>query len=382
MTHSLYIHIPFCKSRCVYCGFFSTTQLSQHERYVAALCREMRLAALPSGHGVDTIYLGGGTPSVLPVAALARILDAAHAAYNVSPAAEVTVECNPDDVTARPELVRLLAGGNAGRPLRVSMGAQTFSDGRLRRLGRRHTARQVTRAVEVLRGAGVENISLDLMYGFPGETLRQWDADVSAAIDLRPQHLSAYCLSYEEDTPLWRQLREGQLTPADEETERSMYYHLADRLADAGYEHYEISNFALLSGGQAVSPFRSRHNSGYWHDVPYVGLGAGAHEYSGSERRWNVADVSAYISAIDSGRRPQQVERLDAATRYDEAVMLRLRTREGLPLGLLTAEQRSYCLRQAAPFIASGLLRRNGDSLCLGRDALFVSDMVISSLMS
>ena len=378
----LYIHIPFCKSRCSYCGFFSTTQLSLRGAYADALCREMRLAPLPPHDSIGTIYMGGGTPSQLPVAALTRILSEAHILYNVEPRAELTVECNPDDVASSPALATFLGRGIDGRPLRVSMGAQTFSDQRLCQIGRRHTAAQVGQAVERLRSAGVANISIDLMYGFPGETLEQWDQDITTALALQPEHLSAYCLSYEEGTTMWRQLQEGRLTKADEEVERSMYYHLTDRMASAGYEHYEISNFARQDDSGQTSPFRSRHNSSYWHDVPYIGLGAGAHEYSGSERRWNVADVGAYIKAIADGRRPQEGETIDSTTRYNEAVMLRLRTREGLPLSLLTDAQRSYCLRQAAPFVGQQLLRHNGDSLCLTRSGLFVSDMVISNLMA
>lgn len=370
----LYIHIPFCKSRCTYCGFFSTTQSDLRQAYVEALLGEMLLA--PSdGQTVETVYLGGGTPSWLAPEQLQRLLDGVRQNYPLAPDAEVTVECNPDDVATGGPLLDLLARGVGQGPLRVSMGAQTFDNQRLAQMGRRHTAEQVEVAVRRLRQAGVENLSLDLMYGFPHQDLRQWEADIQRALGLRPDHLSAYCLSYEEGTPLWRQLQRGEIAENDEETERQMYYTLVDLMAQAGFEHYEISNFALPGR-------RSRHNSSYWHDVPYIGLGAGAHEYTGRERRWNCSDLQPYIAAIGQGRRPQEAETIDPTTRYNEAVMLRLRTADGLPLDLLPTEMRRYCLQQATPFVRQGLLLRRDDRLVLSREGLFLSDMIARELMA
>ena len=333
----------------------------------------MLLATSHDGQ-VETVYLGGGTPSWLGAQLLRHVLDSVCSNYDLAPDAEITVECNPDDVAEDDALLDLLAQGVGRGPLRVSMGVQTFDDTRLAQMGRRHTAAQVELAVERLRAAGVDNVSLDLMYGLPGQDLTQWEADLQAALNLRPEHLSAYCLSYEEGTPLWTQLQRGEIEENDEETERRMYYALADQMAQAGYEHYEISNFAQPGR-------RSRHNSSYWHDVPYIGLGAGAHEYTGRERRWNCADLRQYLAAIARGERPQEAETIDATTRYNETVMLRLRTVDGLPLSLLTEERRRYCLHQAAPFLQRGLLVRRDDQLALSREGLFLSDTVIRELM-
>lgn len=361
----IYIHIPFCKSRCIYCGFFSTTLLRQRQRYVDALCHEYwqrrDYITLPP----TTIYIGGGTPSVLTPAQLEQLL------ATVGTAEEVTLECNPDDVTTYLAALLPRLGVN-----RVSMGAQTFSDERLRFLRRRHAACQVQEAISRLRQAGIGNVSIDLIYGFPGQTLSEWNADVDKALSLGVEHLSAYALTYEEGTPLHRLMARGSVTPVGDEQSRAMYYSLLDRTAAAGYEHYEISNFAKPGR-------RSRHNSGYWNQTPYLGLGAAAHSYNGCSRQWNVADIAAYIEGIESGQPDFEIEHLDRDTRYNELVMTALRTAEGLPLGLLTPEQHDYCLSTARRYIDSSLLLHDveNDRLRLSRESLFVSDMVIADLM-
>ncbi len=364
----LYIHIPFCRSRCIYCAFFSTTRLEQRQHYVEALCREMELRADALGTDtIDTVYIGGGTPSMLTNAQLATLLQHVYRCFHVSPQAEVTLECNPDDVSDA-----LLDGLPVNR---VSMGAQTFSDERLRFLRRRHCAAQVEQAVGCLRRHGIGNISIDLMYGFPAQTLAQWQADIEAALALQVEHLSAYALSYEEGTPLYAMLQQGRVEELSDDLQRDMYYALKDRLEAAGYEHYELSNFARPG-------FSSRHNSGYWDGTPYLGLGAGAHSYDGARRLWNVADLDAYMSAIAEGRVPADGELLDDVTRYNEQVMTRLRTRRGLPLNSLSAVERSHCLRQARRYLDCGWLALHGaDTLVLTRQGLFVSDMVMSDLM-
>ena len=284
---------------------------------------------------------------------------------------EVTLECNPDDVTDdfAQSLHRLPVN-------RVSMGAQTFRDSRLRFIGRRHTSAQVALAVERLRHAGIDNISIDLMYGFPDETLDEWLQDIEAAVALAPEHLSAYALTYEEGTPLHRLLTQGLVKEADEELSRSMYYALLDRLSSAGYEHYEISNFARPGR-------RSRHNSSYWNHTPYLGLGAAAHSFDGRRRQWNVADILQYMEGVESGQMLTDSELLEGDTLYNDLVMTALRTAEGLSLQRLTSPQRNYCLRMARRYISSGLLIHETatDHLRLTRDGLFVSDMVMADLM-
>lgn len=366
----LYLHIPFCKSRCVYCGFYSTTLHPMRSRYVDALCREMELRAA-SGNSltpyanISTIYLGGGTPSQLNERELKKIFDSIYNIYKVEKDAEITIECNPDDISA--EYAALLSRLPVNR---VSMGAQTFSDERLRFLHRRHTAIQVDQAVGMLREAGFKNISIDLMFGFPGETIDDWRRDIDHALLLDVEHISAYSLMYEEGTPLYALKDQG----ISEDLSLAMYHLLIDRLTSAGYEHYEISNFAKPG-------FCSRHNSSYWNDTPYIGIGAAAHSYSGKCRQWNVADIHQYIDALQRNEIPCERELIDADTHYNDRITVALRTSGGLDLDTLSDKHRNYCLREAQCFITDGLLRYDGHRLVLTRKGLFVSDYIMSSLM-
>ena len=372
----LYIHIPFCKSRCIYCGFYSTTAFELRQQYTDALCRE--IADRASG-SISTIYLGGGTPSQLTLPQLHQIFDTIYKYNKVEKDAEVTIEVNPDDVTE--ELAAALPTLSVNR---VSMGAQTFDDERLAFLHRRHTSRQVGEAIDRLRKAGISNISIDLMYGFPEETLTSWQQDISTALSLDVEHLSAYCLMIEEGTPLYRM----QIPPIDEELERTMYELLMDRLEAAGYEHYEISNWGLsprpLQRERELRSYRSRHNSSYWNQTPYIGIGAAAHSYDGQCcRRWNISDIRRYIDGIRQGTCVYEEEWLDEDTRYNDCVTVALRTCEGINLKNLSARHRLYCLENAQHFIDDGLLKLSHDNhqLSLTRRGLFISDMIMSDLM-
>lgn len=362
----IYIHIPFCKSRCIYCAFYSTTDLRWRQRYVDAVCREWQLRSHEMSTPVTTVYFGGGTPSQLTPQQLRQLLTA------LPPSApEVTIEANPDDITSSFAAILSQLGIN-----RVSMGAQTFDDQRLHFLHRRHTSGQAKEAVHHLRNAGIRNISIDLMYGFPGETLSDWERDIDVALTLDVEHISAYCLTIEKGTPLFYQMRNEQLEMRNgsEELERAMYERLTDKLEAAGYEHYEISNFAKPG-------FRSRHNSSYWQDVPYIGLGAAAHSYDGKCRSWNVSDIRQYMEAIERGERLFESETLDDDTHYNDRITVALRTREGLDLTTLSPKHRRYCLKEAQRFIDDGGLRIDGNHLSLTRKGLFISDYIMSSLI-
>ena len=363
----LYIHIPFCSSRCVYCGFYSTTGLELRDRYVDAVCKEIEMRA--SSEKISTIYLGGGTPSQLSTDQLKRILESAYIYNKVEKGAEVTIEMNPDDI--HKDYVEALKALPVNR---ISMGAQTFSDERLKFLRRRHNASQVKEAVETLRGAGFGNISIDLMYGFPAQTLDEWKADIDKALSMDVEHISTYCLMYEEGTALYKLLEQGKVAEIDEELERSMYYTLIERLEAAGYEHYEISNFARKG-------YRSRHNSSYWRGIPYIGIGAAAHSFDIKTRSWNVADIHQYIKAMEQGQRLYEEELIDGDTRYNDAITVALRTKEGLDLTTLPAEQRQYCMANAQRHMDTHLLRLADNHLALTKEGLFVSDMVMSDLM-
>ena len=364
----LYIHIPFCKSRCIYCGFYSTTMLEQRQRYVDAVVREMKMRCDKSDT-ISTIYLGGGTPSQLAPTQLKQLLDAAYIYNKVEQDAEITLEVNPDDVTAS------FAEAISDLPInRISMGVQTFDDQRLQFLHRRHSAQQVSEAIDRLRLAGCENISIDLMYGFPQETLSDWEQDIERALSLQVEHLSAYCLMIEEGTELWRKVESGKWKENTEEAELQMYYTLIDRLTAAGYEHYEISNFAQPG-------FRSRHNSSYWDGTPYIGLGASAHSYDIRHRSWNIDNIQRYIDGIEQGHPLFEAESIDEDTRYNDTVTVALRTKEGICLDRLSEPHRTYCLQNAQRFINDGLMTTDGHDLKLTRKGLFVSDMIMSELI-
>ena len=373
----LYIHIPFCESRCIYCGFYSTTSLKLRDAYVDALCKEMELRPIAKEIGeedkIETIYLGGGTPSQLSGEQLVRLFEGIKKYIGNNIPQEITMECNPDDVTDEfCETLRKLPVN------RISMGAQTFSDDRLRFLHRRHNAAEVQTAVERLRAIGIQNISIDLMFGFPNETIADWKSDIQHAIQLGVEHISAYSLMYEEGTTLYRLLEQGRIAEIDEETSRQMYETLITMLTQAGYEHYEISNFARPG-------YRSRHNSSYWHEIPYIGLGAAAHSYNKRTRSWNVDNIQEYIAQINQGKRPCDGETLDLATRYNDLITTALRTSDGIDIAHMQQEfgnrLAQQLLDEAQKHIDRGLMKIKDRKLSLTREGLYISDDVMSDFM-
>ncbi len=369
----IYIHIPFCKSRCIYCGFYSTTLLDLRKKYINAVCREMELRKNYIREPFSTIYLGGGTPSLLDEAELTKLFLYINNVYDVDRNAEITMECNPDDIT--PKFTNMLSHLPINR---VSMGAQTFADSRLRLLHRRHNSDEVKHAVKLLREAGIKNISIDLMFGFPDESLSQWKEDISAALALNVEHISAYSLMYEEDTPLWKMLDTGKVKEIDEELSLTMFKELVCQLTDAGYEHYEISNFARPG-------YRSRHNSSYWHQVPYIGLGAAAHSFDLNSRQWNVADLKLYIEEINNGIIPMEREELDNDTTFNDIITTALRTSDGIDLNAMETRlgkrYRNTLISAAGKHLEQGLLEIRHDRLRLTSEGIFISDMVMSDLM-
>lgn len=376
MNVGIYIHIPFCKSRCIYCGFYSTTNKELKERYVDALIREIhmrkddfaRLGTSLSPSSTSTVYFGGGTPSSLSVCDIERIVGALESTFNGTPS-EVTLEMNPDDVTK--DYIKAVRQMGINR---ISMGIQTFDDSRLQFIRRRHNASQAEKAVMTIREEGIHNVSIDLMFGFPNQTMDEWVTDIDKAIALHPTHISAYSLMYEEDTPLFRMLQKGEINQIDDETSLAMYTELINRLTTNGYEHYEISNFAMPG-------YRSVHNSSYWHDTPYLGFGAAAHSYNKDTRSWNIPDLKKYIESIESGVLPSESEVIDADTHYNDLITTALRTREGLNLDDLPQKYREYALVNARESISEHLLEATDNHIRLTREGLFVSDMVMSELI-
>ena len=370
----LYIHIPFCRQRCNYCAFYSSTLYNIQQKYVDALCKEIVLRKEYTGNqAIGTIYLGGGTPSTLTAEQLESIFGTIYSHYPIAPNPEVTIECNPDDLT--PEFLTTLRRMPVNR---TSMGIQSFNDAQLKRLGRRHGAAKARQAVANARAAGYDNISIDLMFALPGSNRAEWQETLDTAIALHPDHISAYNLMYEEGTPLHRALERGDFQELSEEENLEQFSMLIESMKSAGYRHYEISNFAL--------PGReSRHNSSYWNDTPYIGCGAAAHSYNGNSREWNIADIKAYIEGMESGCRNYEIENLTEEESYNDTILTRLRTADGIPLQWMKEKfndkLNSYMLRAAEKEIALGNLKEENGHLSLTEKGIFISDAVIRELI-
>ena len=370
----IYIHIPFCKRRCIYCDFFSTTQSEKKPTYIHALCQELEIRKdYLQGEDIETIYLGGGTPSQLSLEELESIFTTIYNIYKVKEDAEITLEANPDDLTTAyiSKLRRLPIN-------RISMGIQTFQEETLKLLHRRHTAQQAIEAFQRCRNAGFQNISIDLMYGLPNETLETWREDLKKALSLYPEHISAYHLIYEEGTALWNLREQRQVEEADEELSVTLFKTLIDELTQAGYQHYEISNFCLPG-------LHSRHNSSYWTGKKYLGCGPSAHSFNGLSRQWNVASLEAYINGMSLGKPDYDIEELDLYTRYNDFVITSIRTCRGMSLSHLHTEYGEelyrYCLRMAKSYLEQGLLEKKGDNLKLTPKGIFISDGIMSDLL-
>lgn len=370
----IYIHVPFCKTRCIYCDFYSTTRNELIERYIGALCHELEMRShYLKGETVETIYFGGGTPSQLSHEDFARIFKAIEQTVGMEHCQEITLEANPDDLT--PAYLQSLTALPFNR---ISMGIQTFDDATLHLLKRRHNATQALDAVANCRQAGFTNISIDLIYGLPGETLERWQYDLQQAINLHPAHISAYHLIYEEGTPIYQMLANHQLYEVDEENSVAYFSLLMDQLKAAGYKHYEISNFC--------QPGKySRHNTAYWKGVSYLGCGPSAHSFDGITREWNVASIDSYIHGIETGERVFEQEHRDTTTQYNEFIITSIRTVWGVSLQRLTndfgTKLAQYCLEMASEHLKDGLLEEREGALCLTRKGIFVSDGIMSDLL-
>jgi oxygen-independent coproporphyrinogen-3 oxidase len=371
----LYVHIPFCSSRCSYCDFATGLYQSElAERYVAALIEEIRTSRY-SGANVDTIYFGGGTPSLLAPSQLDRILVTLSQHFEIDPAAEVTLEINPGSVTRE----KLEAFRSLGIN-RASFGAQTFDDRELAKLGRSHTAADALKTFTDLRNAGLENISFDLIAGLPGQTLTGWQRNIKQALDLNPEHLSFYLLEVHSGTPLAEHIRRGLQPVPDDDLAGVMYQWMLDEACEAGYEHYEISN--LCRAG-----FHSRHNVKYWTTEPYYGFGCSAHSYDGRARRWsNHRDVLKYVETIENGGSSVVEEQeLSVTDLRAEALFLGMRMMRGVDARRYR-ESFGVDLREAHAddldrFRKAGLLEFDGDLIRLTRTGALLSNEVFAAFV-
>ena len=360
----IYIHIPFCKSRCKYCDFFSTTQLEKRARYVEALLEEGRMRQHEVSEPIQTIYIGGGTPSMMDRNDLFKIVQCGSEWFNVvkDGSLELTMEANPGDITLEQAQAWRAMGIN-----RLSIGIQSFDGELLQLIGRRHTAEQARQAVAAAQAAGFDNISIDLMYALPSQTMEQWQKDVAEALQLGVQHISTYGLIYEEGTVLTTLLEHGVVEAVDEDTEMQMYDYLVEQLTANGFEHYEVSNFAL--NGRY-----SKHNSSYWNNTPYIGLGAGAHSYDGNVRQWNISDLDTYIEQAMAHTLMPEKERLSDEQRHTERVMLGLRTSAGV-------SQDDIVMSKALPYIQQGLLVEKGNRIAATTKGFHILNRIIEDLI-
>lgn len=371
----IYIHVPFCAKRCAYCDFYTQTNHNLINEYVDAVCKEIELRKdYLHNESIKTIYFGGGTPSQLSPEQIEKIMAQLGRFYDLSACEEFTLEANPDDLTDE-FLSRLLALVPINR---ISMGVQSFDDDDLRFLNRRHSAAQAKEAVALCRKHGITNISIDLIYGLPDQTLEKWERNIQEAIALGTPHLSAYHLIYEEGTPLYKLWEKGKVKQADEELSVEMFKMLIDELEKAGIEQYEISNFAKDGA-------YSKHNTSYWQATPYLGLGPSAHSFDGTNREWNVASIKQYVESIHANTVNREIEELDTRTRYNDYILTGLRTKWGIELDFIAsnfgADYLSYCLEQAEPFLKEGLLMRDNNTVRLSREGIFISDGIMSDLM-
>ena len=351
----VYIHIPFCQSRCKYCDFYSTTRLTGHKAYIDAVIDEWQRRKDELQEPVETIYIGGGTPSQLPAEEIKRLTQA----IGTTTATEITMEANPGDLSLPYLSVIQAAGVN-----RLSLGVQSFQDDLLRLIGRRHNAQQAKEAIQFARQAGFANLSVDLIYGLPGQTLRMWEDDIATLLSFKPEHISAYCLTYEAGTVLTRMRDNGEVAEWDDDTLNQYYDILCETLKNNGYWHYEVSNFCLPD-------CYSRHNGAYWNNIPYLGLGAAAHSYDGGKRSWNIADIDAYLQGTE-----QEVEYLTEEQKRLEAIMLGFRTSAGVSAELV----------QSKPHVVQDLMRRGyinqkGARIVATQKGLHILNTIISQLV-
>ncbi len=323
----IYLHVPFCNSRCIYCGFCSTVSKGLRQKYIPALKREISergdffSSLYESDRIVKTLYVGGGTPSILPPELLKEAVSAIRETFTIAEEIEFTVEVNPDDITEDYAGSLRKMGVN-----RVSMGVQSFKDSHLKWMRRRHDSQTAVNAYRILRKAGFDNISLDLIFGFPLMTVGDWEDNLDTIIELSPEHISAYQMGIDPDTPLERMEKSGEFSlPSQEDSER-MYKILQAKLKAAGYVQYEVSNFCK-------SGYHSRHNSSYWNRTPYLGLGPGAHSFIGMAREWNTSDIATWCDLSILPLR--EGETLSPVDVFNEILMLGLRTAAGVSLDTL-----------------------------------------------
>ena len=373
--YSLYIHIPFCRQACHYCDFHFSTTLKRTPQMVKALCKELELRRVEASTPLQTIYFGGGTPSVLTSVELQEIFSTIHKHYRIASGAEITMEVNPDDFsTPKSELsLELLKELGTNR---LSIGVQSFFEEDLLLMNRVHTAEQakdfIAQAVQYF-----DNITLDLIYGIPGMTLARWKENILQALSFGIPHLSAYALTVEPRTALYQFIKKGKIPPTNDGQAKEHFYLLKDLLEAKGFIHYELSNFGKEG-------YFSRNNTAYWEQKPYIGIGPSAHSYTGEERMWNISHNIKYIEQISQGILPQERETLSLKDRYNERIMTGLRIQKGISTEAIERDFGEFFLnylkKEALPYIEKGLLVYHNGHIITSEKGLFLSDGIASDL--
>lgn len=369
----IYLHIPFCKQACYYCNFHFSTSLAQEPAVVTALLKEIELqTAYLSGEPINTIYFGGGTPSLLPEKDLLRLLEAIHKNFTINAGAEVTLEANPDDLT--PEKLRMLKNAGVNR---LSIGIQSFHEEDLKWMHRAHNAAQAKDCIRHAQDAGFENMTIDLIYGGPTLTDAGWEYNVQQAVDLKVPHLSCYALTVEPGTALDHFIKKKKMSAVDADKAARHFEQLLKWTGEAGYEQYEISNFALQG-------WHSRHNSSYWQGAPYLGLGPSAHSFDTKSRQWNVANNALYIKSLEHGELNFEREELTPVMMLNEYLMTSLRTSAGCDLNIIADrfgnDKKEKIQKEVAKYLYKGWMRQEGEKLILTPAGRLFADGIASEL--
>lgn len=372
--YSLYLHIPFCRQACHYCDFHFSTTLKRKPQLVNALCKELELRKTEAIMPLQTVYLGGGTPSVLSFGELSVLFSTLHQNYSIAPDAEITIEVNPDDFTSHSELS--LAQIKSLGINRLSVGVQSFFEEDLRLMNRVHTANQAIAFLEEATNL-FENITLDLIYGIPNMSNERWIKNIEKALSFGIPHLSAYALTVEHKTALYNFIKKGKIPPTNDLQAREQFYLLKELLESKGFIHYELSNFGKEG-------YFSRNNTAYWQQKKYMGIGPSAHSYNGTERYWNIPHNIKYIEQISKGILPQEKELLSKKDLYNERIMTGLRIQKGISLSDIEKDFGShysnYLKKEALPYIEKGLLMLENDHILTSKEGLFLSDGIASDL--
>ena len=365
----LYVHIPFCHSKCAYCDFFSTPRKETIEGYIDSILTEYELRCSEISSKFTTIYIGGGTPSLLPEKLLIKLVNGLRKYVEFESLEEFTIEANPEDVTE--EWCKLILSLGITR---VSMGIQSFDDSQLKFIGRRHTASDAIRAIAMMQKAGITNISGDLIYGLPNQTLESWKDSLERLLSMGLSHFSAYLLSYEPATRLYVMREQGRVKEASEELAQQMYGVLIDMARRYNYEHYEISNFSK-PGCKAV------HNSNYWRDMPYLGLGVSAHSFDGMNRRYNPNNIKAYIKTIESGEKYCEEEIETEDERHNDYIIVSLRTIDGISLSYYKSHwgelRYNQLIETAQHYINNGQMIIKNNQLSIAEEHMLISDRIM-----